>query len=168
MDGKYLLISNIIICATIVVISILFIILFIKVIIPLIEKINDRKYEIEIKNIDNDKYKLYSSLDVEKSEEVIVSYFQSYVTDYIKYHYIAQKIIAIPNKDVEVIIKEVTKTIAINLSDLYIFYIKILRNISTDEDLLGYIHDTVTELVITLVSNYNSAGMQESLNIEIV
>jgi hypothetical protein len=55
----------------------------------------------------------------------------------------------------ELMVKKLTKTIMLELSELYIFYIKIQRDISDEMDILKYINKKVKEHVLEFVTEYN-------------
>ena len=58
-------------------------------------------------------------------------------------------------KDSKTIAKYLDKKISLEISDLYIFYIKILVSIQDDNDLLAYIDRKVKQHVLEFVTDYN-------------
>lgn len=129
-----------------------FIYLFIKYIMPYLNKKNENK-EKEIKN---KKYELFKDLDPDIMKESIDKYFKSEVNRYIAYKFIANKSMYIKTDEINEMIKDVTKLIYIEISELYVFYIKMTRSIDNDDDLLEYIHNRVQNICIEAVSNFNS------------
>lgn len=129
-----------------------FIYLFIKYIMPYLNKKNENK-EKEIKN---KKYELFKDLDPDIMKESIDKYFKSEVNRYIAYKFIANKSMYIKTDEINEMIKDVTKLIYIEISELYVFYIKMTRSIDNDDDLLEYIHNRVQNICIETVSNFNS------------
>lgn len=129
-----------------------FIYLFIKYIMPYLNKKNENK-EKEIKN---KKYELFKDLDPDIMKESIDKYFKSEVNRYIAYKFIANKSMYIKTDEINEMIKDVTKLIYIEISELYVFYIKMTRSIDSDDDLLEYIHNRVQNICIEAVSNFNS------------
>lgn len=100
-------------------------------------------------------FELYSNIDLELVEKSVDAYFHITELEYIKYHFTAKNQTYITSSQQTDMIREVTKQIVINIPESYIFYIKLLRNISTDDDLIKYIHERVSILSITDVSEYN-------------
>lgn len=129
-----------------------FIYLFIKYIMPYLNKKNENK-EKEIKN---KKYELFKDLDPDIMKESIDKYFKSEVNRYIAYKFIANKSMYIKTDEINEMIKDVTKLIYIEISELYVFYIKMTRSIDNDDDLLEYIHNRIQNICIEAVSNFNS------------
>lgn len=115
------------------------------------------KNEIENMKLKNEKYNLFSRLSIPDIDNQIRSYITDYLQRYIAYKFISKKIEYIRDEDVETMIKDITKLIYIEISELYIFYIKMVYTINEDEDLLKYINSKVKEISIELVTNYNSA-----------
>jgi hypothetical protein len=52
-------------------------------------------------------------------------------------------------------IKSVSSTVYLSMSDLYLFYIKMLYEVKTDEDVLGYINRLVKERVLLFITENN-------------
>ena len=78
---------------------------------------------------------------------------------YITYKFIANKVIYIKQDDIEKMVSDTTKLIMIEISELYIYYIKLLRSIDNNEDLIQYIYSRVSTITIDTVANYNSANL---------
>lgn len=146
-------INAIIYCITILII-VISIGIFIKFIIgPKLDMI------INIKNQDvkNKKYELFSRLDPKLLEQSVDDYLNTYINRYITYKFIANKVMYINQEEVEKMIKDITTVVNIQISELYIFYIKCITAISSDEDLLEYTHSKISNLVIEAVTSFNSA-----------
>ena len=76
---------------------------------------------------------------------------------YIAYKFVANKMTFINNDDTETMIKDLSKLIIIEMSELYLNYIKLVTAINTDEDYIRYIHSRVQNVVIENVSSFNKA-----------
>lgn len=114
---------------------------------------NENK-QMELKN---QKYNLLSTLSVESINTALTEYFTDYLQKYIAYKFMARKINYINEENVELMIKDITKLIYLEISELYIFYIRMIYSINEDEDLLKYINSKVKEVSIDLVTNYNTS-----------
>ena len=116
----------------------------------------NRIREIELKN---KTYELFASIDPESVQKELDTYFERYVNRYITYKFIANKVIYIKQDDIEKMVSDTTKLIMIEISELYIYYIKLLRSIDNNEDLIQYIYSRVSTITIDTVANYNSANL---------
>ena len=116
----------------------------------------NRIREIESKN---KAYELFASIDPEAVQKELDTYFERYVNRYITYKFIANKVIYIKQDDIEKMVSDTTKLIMIEISELYIYYIKLLRSIDNNEDLIQYIYSRVSTITIDTVANYNSANL---------
>ena len=52
-------------------------------------------------------------------------------------------------------IKDVSKAILKDMSEMYLEYIRLLQSIETDEDLIKFVHNKVMQVSIQIVSEYN-------------
>jgi hypothetical protein len=118
---------------------------------PIIEK-NVNLKELEIKN---KRYELYSKLSTDMATDSIDNYITTECRKYITYNFVANKIDYINKDEVEIMTRELTATIVNDMSEVYLFYASIIRNIETDDDLISFIHHKVMEIVVAEVSNYN-------------
>ena len=116
----------------------------------------NRIREIESKN---KTYELFASIDPEAVQKELDTYFERYVNRYITYKFIANKVIYIKQDNIEKMVSDTTKLIMIEISELYIYYIKLLRAIDNNEDLIQYIYSRVSTITIDTVANYNSANL---------
>ena len=116
----------------------------------------NRIREIESKN---KTYELFANIDTEAVQKELDTYFERYVNRYITYKFIANKVIYIKQDDIEKMVSDTTKLIMIEISELYIYYIKLLRSIDNNEDLIQYIYSRVSTITIDTVANYNSANL---------
>lgn len=116
----------------------------------------NRIREIESKN---KTYELFANIDTESVQKELDTYFERYVNRYITYKFIANKVIYIKQDDIEKMVSDTTKLIMIEISELYIYYIKLLRSIDNNEDLIQYIYSRVSTITIDTVANYNSANL---------
>lgn len=118
---------------------------------PYLEKRN----EIEEKAVTLDQFELFMQIDVELIEKEIDKMIIKYVNDYSLKKFILQNVDYIRKPDINIMRKEIKMTITLEISELYIFYIKMLTSINNDEDLLKYIDKKVDEHVLLFVTDYN-------------
>lgn len=117
------------------------------------------KNKLEEMKIKNDKYNLFSTLSIEAINQYLDDYFERHIQQYISMKFLARKITYIKEEDCETMVRDITKVVALEISELYIFYIKMIYNISTDEDLLKFINSKVKIVAIEQVSAYNSSTL---------
>jgi hypothetical protein len=95
----------------------------------------------------NELYTLYASLSPEEIEKEIDKYILSYIENYYLYNIATRESKYINSNDIEDMKIKIISAVSIDLPDLYLFYIKCLKNISDDEDLISYIKSR-TEICI--------------------
>ena len=117
------------------------------------------KNKLEEMKIKNEKYNLFSVLSIESINQYIDEYFERYIQRYISMKFIVRKIEYIKEEDCEIMVRDITKVIALEISELYIFYIKMICNISNDEDLLKFINSKVKSIAVDQVSAFNSSTL---------
>ena len=122
-----------------------------------IEKCFNRYIDLQHEKEKNRQFELYANIDLEEIEKIVDAYFHVAELEYIKFHFTAMKVSYITSAQQSEMIKEVSKQIAINIPESYLFYIRLLRNIDNDDDLIKYIYERVSILSIEDVSEYNKA-----------
>lgn len=117
----------------------------------------DKKNELKDKEIKNEKYNLFMKLDVDAMNTVLDGYFETYINRYIAYKFLSKKNMYIKSEEAEIMVRDITKLIYIQISELYIFYIKMTQSIRDDDELLQYIHTKVENKCIESITNYNAS-----------
>lgn len=124
--------------------------------INLTDKKKDDKDTTQINvNAQNDLYELYLKIDPKRCRDLIDELIDHYIQEYSLYHFAVQEVDYIKSGEIEEMIKTITETMYINLSDFYAFQIKILINVKDEEDILGFIRDTVKTRVILYAAEKN-------------
>lgn len=137
-------------------VSTIFIFIHFNIIPYLNEKNSIRRQELKIKE-----YEMYSKVDINEVSNIVDNYFQKYINRYITYKFIAKKKIYVKQDEIELMVRDITKVISIQISELYVYYIKFLQNINNEEDLIKFIHSKVSELTIESVSSFNNSNLGE-------
>ena len=106
-------------------------------------------------NAKNNLYELYLKVDPKRCRDLIDELVDHYIKEYSLYHFTVQEVEYIKSNEIEEMIKMITETMYINLSDFYAFQIRMLINVKDEEDILGYIRDTVKTRVILYVAEKN-------------
>ena len=114
-----------------------------------------RSLDIKDKVIETDKYRLFAQMNTDAIREEINKMIESYVSKYALYNFIYPNVNFISNEAVNTCVKEVTKSVILEMSELYVFYFKILYNIQDEDDLLKHIKELVEDYVITYAADYN-------------
>lgn len=142
------MINVIIICITILLISIFgFIIL---------NKYIDRILSIKEQKNKHDLYQLYNSIDVEKYNNIIDEKIKSIFETWILVNISVNNVQYIRSEDIDECINYTTKKFVLEISDTYLFYIQCLTIINNDNDLLVYIREKVKMQVLEFVTKFNS------------
>lgn len=137
-----------------VLLSVIVVLTFSSIFYYLIAVVNRRNKlkEMEIKNT---QYELFTKLDPSLIEEEIDKLINKYINNYYINYMIPNNIDYLKKDAIEKMIKELTKQVMLDLSELYLFYIKTLTNIKSDEDLLMFVHKKIKEHVLIFVTDYN-------------
>ena len=142
------MINVIIICITILLISIFgFIIL---------NKYIDRILSIKEQKNKHDLYQLYNSIDIEKYNNIIDEKIKSIFETWILVNISVNNVQYIRSEDIDECINYTTKKFVLEISDTYLFYIQCLTIINNDNDLLVYIREKVKMQVLEFVTKFNS------------
>lgn len=140
------IIVALIICITLVVI-------FYTGINPIIK----RYLTIRNKEVENKKMELYLDISPELMEKEIDRFIDDYVKRYIVYRFMSKKIIYINDEECDKMVKSVTENILIELSELYLFYLRTLTDIPDDDALIRVVNTKVKNKCIEQVLDYNSS-----------
>ena len=112
--------------------------------------------EVKNKEVEIKKSELFISISADAIEQEIDKFFDKYVKRYILYKFAAHKIVYINDKECEEMVKNLTELIALEISELYIFYMKMILDIKDSDSLIREINVRVKNKVAEEVSNYNS------------
>ena len=116
------------------------------------------KYLKEIKNkeLDLRKFELYSKINLSQAEDTINKYIEDKLNKYVTQNIVAKGIDYIKEEDANIMVKELSTNILISLSDLYIFYIKLLYGVTDQDDLIKYIYDKVSDASTLFILDFNT------------
>ena len=144
IDFIYIFILTIIPCLSIVLI-------FILVINPYLKEKNNIKKIAE----ENRKLELYSNINPQVANDNINKYIKEYIDKYALVNFTLKKIDYIKQDLTNEMVNKITLDVVINLSDVYLYYIKILTPINNDKDLIKFIRNKVKFQVLDYVTEYN-------------
>ena len=122
-----------------------------------INPIAKRYLTIRNKEVENKKMELYLNISPELMEKEIDKFIDDYVKRYIVYRFMSRKIIYINDEECEKMVKSVTENILIELSELYLFYLRTLTDIPDDDALIRVVNTKVKNKCIEQVLDYNSS-----------
>lgn len=117
----------------------------------------NKKNELLEKDVKNKANTFFSNIDIESVNKLITEYIQKYIDRYIVYKFISNKKLYIDEESTDTMIKDVTKNVMRDISELYVFYFKLLYSIENTEDLIRYVHDKVMIQTVDSVSSYNKS-----------
>ena len=117
----------------------------------------NKKNELLEKDVKNKANTFFSTIDIASVDKLITEYIQKYIDRYIVYKFISNKKLYINEESTDTMIKDVTKNVMRDISELYVFYFKLLYSIDDTEDLIRYVHDKVMIQTIDSVSSYNKS-----------
>ena len=142
-----------IVCAT-VLLSVGIIVYFFNKLIT--RKYNQRDFELEL-----EKYKFFGSVDTKKVQEELDNLINKYFAYYVLYNFEALNKNYIKEDEMTQAIKDITKNIVIEMSELYSFYFKMLYDIESEEQLTAKIHEMVTDTMIAYAADFNRPKERE-------
>ena len=140
-----------------IIITVLILIVLLIVIYTVVKPSIDRLLTIKNKEAENEKARIFIDISPEAVEKELDAYFERYVRRYIVYKFVSSNTLYIKDEDCIKMVKEITENIAIEISDLYCFYLKIISSITSDDDLILAINKRVKNKVIEEVTNYNKS-----------
>lgn len=112
--------------------------------------------EIKNKEIDIKKFELYSKVNLTQAEDAIDKYIENKLNKYVTQNIVAKGMDYIREEDANKMVKDLSADIVISLSDLYIYYIKLLTTINTDDDLIKYVYDKVSDACTLFILDFNT------------
>ena len=86
-------------------------------------------------------------------------YFEKYINRYITYKCVSKKIIYIKQEDVDEMVRDLTKFISLDISELYTYYISLITDIDDEESLVKYIHSRVMNISVEAVLSFNNSNI---------
>lgn len=114
-----------------------------------------KRLEIQEKEVQNTTYDLFMKVDPKQADEALDSYIEKILDDYILDNIVAKDIQYVKKADIHKMVKDITKIIVTNISELYVFYCKLLSGIQTEDDLINFVFKKVSEHVLVFVTEFN-------------
>lgn len=124
-----------------------------------IMKYLEEKQKIKKMEIENTKMDLMMKMDPKIAETEIEALIKKYVQEYSFTNFVMKQIIYIREDQVEEMVRYLDKQIIMEISELYIFYIKIIINITDEDDLLLYIDRKVRSEVLEFITDFNKTEL---------
>ena len=118
-------------------------------------KLIREKNSIKNKELENDKLRLYSTLDPKAIREELNNLIRQYVARYMTKDILANQVAYIKNDQADNMVKDITKEVILDMSDLYLSYCKLLYNISNQDDLTKVIYFLTIDIVLDTVTSFN-------------
>lgn len=137
------------------ILSIIFTLLSFSAILYYMIIIIEKRNKLEELKIKNEQYSLFMKMDPKLIENEIDELVKKYLNEYYLNNIFSNNIDFIRRDQIDLMVRELTKNITSEISELYLFYIKCLTNIGNDDDLLKYIYKKVKEHVLDFVTEYN-------------
>lgn len=112
---------------------------------------------IEIKNkaVENEKLKLYSTIDPKLVKQELINLIRDYTARYVTKNIMVNQINYIKNDQMEDMVKSIVKEVVLDMSDLYLSYCKLLYNVNDEDDLLKVIYYLTVDVVLDVVTHFN-------------
>lgn len=116
------------------------------------------KYKENIKNkeLKIEESKLYSNIDINEVNALLDKYFDDRAKSYILNNFIKNKVSYVNAEQKRTMVRDLTKSTILDISELYIYYIKLLHNLNTDDDLTSFIYVMISKYTEENVAALNS------------
>lgn len=124
-------------------------------VINIIDKYLRAKNKYRSMEISNKKIELFMQLDPKLMEQEIDDLILKYLNDYVLKHFTIMRIDYISDDECENMIRTLRHDILLDLSELYIFYIKNLVNLTSDDDLVEYMNKKIKDHVLLFITDFN-------------
>ena len=134
-------------------------IVIVRISILILKDLSELK-SIKNKELENDKLKLYSTIDPKVVREELNDLIRQYVARYMTKNILVNQVTFIKNDQIDKMVKDIIKDVVINMSDLYLSYCKLLYNISNQEDLTEVIYFLTVDIVLDTVTNFNGSAQE--------
>ena len=118
-------------------------------------KYMEEKNKLKKIELENNKYDLFMRMDPKLAEKEIEDMIKKKVQEYAFTNFIMKRISYVMDPQINEMIKYLDKQIILEISEMYIFYIKIIANIEDETDLLNFINKKVQEQVLDFVTDFN-------------
>lgn len=110
---------------------------------------------IKNKQVENEKVKLYSTIDPKLVREELNALIREYTARYMTKNIMVNQINFIKNDQMDEMVREITKEVILEMSDLYLTYCKLIYNISNEDELLEVVYKLVVDVVLDMVTKFN-------------
>jgi len=136
------------------VIILLMIGVFVIIHLNMVQLIKERN-EIEANDIKNNLYKLYTELDPDVIHQNIDNLIDKEIAKYMVINIRTRESQYMNSQDIDNMVKNVSANIYLNLSDMYITFIRLVYNVNSSDDLIIFINDAVKMRAIDVVAENN-------------
>ena len=114
-----------------------------------------RKNDIEANKVKNEQNRIYMDIDTRRAKEVIDETIKEYINKWILVNITSKSGNYIKDSEVDELINYVTSTFILEMSDVHLFYIKCIVNISDDDSLIIFVRNEVKFLVLEVLNEFN-------------
>ena len=111
--------------------------------------------EIESNKVKNEQNRIYMDIDTRRAKEVIDETIKEYINKWILVNITSKSGNYIKDSEVDELINYVTSTFILEMSDVHLFYIKCIVNISDDDSLIVFVRNEVKFLVLEVLNEFN-------------
>ena len=144
----------------IIIVSI-FMVFFVSIFVPIIiislniAREMRRNNDIKEKEVKNEMNKLYLDIDIVKCKEIIDGILNQYINKWVLVNITSRGDDYIKDQEIAELINYTTSQFILEMSDVHLFYIKCLTNISNDDSLIRFVRNEVKFLVLDFVTEFN-------------
>lgn len=120
-----------------------------------ITKVIQSKLDTKNKELEQDKVKLYSTIDTKLVKQELQLLIQEYTARYMTKNIMVNHVNFIKNDQIDDMVKSIVKDTVLEMSDLYLTYCKLLYNVTNEDDLLKVVYYLTVDIVLDVVTRFN-------------
>lgn len=120
-----------------------------------ITKVIQSKLDTKNKELEQDKVKLYSTIDTKLVKQELQLLIQEYTARYMTKNIMVNHVNFIKNDQIDDMVKSIVKDTVLEMSDLYLTYCKLLYNVNNEDDLLKVVYYLTVDIVLDVVTRFN-------------
>lgn len=114
-----------------------------------------RKNDIREMEITNERYRLYTDIDLPRCEEAINEILKFYLDRWVLTNITINGQEYIKSDQVDELIKYIVIKFISEMSDIHLFYIKCITNIDDDESLTRWVRNKTKLIVLDFITEFN-------------
>lgn len=122
----------------------------------LIKPVIKTKQSIQNKQATNDLYNIFMRIDPNSCLDYVDKFILNYVKEYVFWNITGKGDDYIKKPEIDKMNNVVTRTVILEIPELYIFYIRMVYNVTDDESLMAFVRHETEKEVLLYTTEYNN------------